>query len=153
VPYDIDATYAQIRDEVFAWKDERAPKGSPCGVVMETGYPKAIFTLVALSDGTVNLYYSTGGGMLGAGAHDGPANAAMMLAQAAKHFAPQLPVVTNKLPPVHGETKIYVLVDGQVRGVAAPEREFGENRRPQSAMYQAGQRVIAEIGKLPMPMK
>lgn len=148
--YDIDPTYADLRDEVFAWKDERAPKGSPCGVVMETGYPNAIFTLVALSDGTVNLYFSTGGGMLGAGVHEGPAKAAITLAQAAKHFAPQMPVAANKLLPDQGETKLYVLIDGQVRGVAAREKEFGENRMPQSPMFHAAQRVMGEIGKLPM---
>lgn len=150
MPYEIDPAYAGIRDEVFAWKDDRAPKGSPCGVVMETGYPKAIFTLVALSDGSVNLYYSTGGGMLGAGTQDGPAKAAMTLAQAAKHFAPQMPIAPNKLSPDQGETKLYVLVDGKVRGVAAPDREFGENRLPQSPLYHAAQRVMMEIGKLPM---
>jgi hypothetical protein len=150
VPYEINPTYADIRDKAFAWKDERAPKGSPCGVVVETGYPKAIFTLVALSDGSVNLYYNTGGGMLGAGAQEGPARAAIALAQAAKHFAPQMPVAPNKLSPDQGETKLYVLVDGQVRGVAAADREFGENRMPQSPLYHAAQRVLVEIGKLPM---
>lgn len=40
------------------------------GVLMETAYPDAVVTLVALADGTTSLYFSNGGGIIGAGAHD-----------------------------------------------------------------------------------
>src|SRR5438105_7124389 len=39
------------------------------GCRMETGYPNGIATLVCLADGTTSLYTSTGGGIIGAGAH------------------------------------------------------------------------------------
>jgi hypothetical protein len=35
--------------------------------VMETGYPEALVTLVALSEGIASLYLSNGGGIIGPG--------------------------------------------------------------------------------------
>jgi hypothetical protein len=40
------------------------------GIVMETGYADAVATLLALADGTVNLYLSSGGEMIGLGDHE-----------------------------------------------------------------------------------
>lgn len=49
------------------------------GILMETGYPQGIATLVSLADGTTSLYFSNGDGMIGGGQH---AN----IAQASKAF-------------------------------------------------------------------
>ena len=43
---------------------------STWGAVMETGYPNGVASLVCLRDGTTSLYTSTGGGIIGGGAHD-----------------------------------------------------------------------------------
>ena len=40
------------------------------GILMETGYPEGVATLVALGDGTTSLYFGNGGGVIGAGEHD-----------------------------------------------------------------------------------
>ena len=37
------------------------------GVLMETGYPEAVASLVVIADGTVSLYFSNGGGIIGVG--------------------------------------------------------------------------------------
>jgi hypothetical protein len=42
-------------------------------LLMETGYPEAVATLVAVVDGTSSLYFSNGGGLLGAGEVPRPA--------------------------------------------------------------------------------
>src|SRR5260221_1759958 len=63
-------------------------EGRPRSVVvllMETAYPKAVATLACFADGTTSLYFSTGGGMLGAGQHEsGPAPASAILATATR---------------------------------------------------------------------
>ena len=38
-------------------------------LLMETGYPEAVATLVGVIDGSTSLYFSNGGGVIGAGAH------------------------------------------------------------------------------------
>jgi hypothetical protein len=45
------------------------PADAVFGVLMETGYPEAVVSLVALSDGTASLYFSNGGGIIGTGGH------------------------------------------------------------------------------------
>jgi hypothetical protein len=39
-------------------------------ILMETGNPDSVASLVAVADGTVSLYFSNGGGVIGAGQHD-----------------------------------------------------------------------------------
>lgn len=148
MPYEIDATYAQLRQQAFAWTDERAPAGAPSGLIMETGYPNAIFTLVALSDGTASLYFSTGGGLMNAQSQEGPAKAALALAHAARRYVGGMPAAANTSPPERGEVKLYVLTNAGPRGVGGPEAEFAEDRRPQSPLFKAAHALLAEIGKL-----
>jgi hypothetical protein len=38
-------------------------------LLMETAYPEAVATLIAVADGSSSLYFSNGGGFIGAGAH------------------------------------------------------------------------------------
>ncbi len=42
---------------------------------METGYREAVATLVGVVDGTSSLYFSNGGGFIGAGSHAAVAEA------------------------------------------------------------------------------
>src|ERR687898_1781909 len=49
---------------------ETASDGPVLALLMETGYPEAVATLVGLADGTTSMYFSNGGGMIGAGQHE-----------------------------------------------------------------------------------
>src|SRR5260221_3886518 len=75
-------------------------EGRPRSVVvllMETAYPKAVATLACFADGTTSLYFSTGGGMLGAGAPESVrAAASAFLATATRDAA--LLVEANEHP-------------------------------------------------------
>src|SRR5260221_3790710 len=47
------------------------PDAPVVAVLMDSGMANAVATLVGVADGTTSLYYSTGGGVIGAGArHD-----------------------------------------------------------------------------------
>ena len=76
--------YSGLREMVFSAKSEdlglKAPPDGPAvwGLVMETGYPEAVMTLVALGDGTVSIYFSNGGGIIGLGEHPGPRQASQL---------------------------------------------------------------------------
>ena len=146
--YQIDPTYAELRQQAFAWSDERAPPGAPCGFIMETGYPNAIFTLVALSDGAVSLYFSTGGGMMNVHAHEGPAKASLALAGVLKRFIADMPPALDTAPPERGIVKLYILTNTGPRGVSGPGADFAENRRPQTPLFEAASALLTEIGKL-----
>ncbi|MGE3929023.1 MAG: hypothetical protein AB7G05_02595 [Hyphomonadaceae bacterium] len=146
---DLDPMFVTLRERALAWQDQDAPEGSPSGVILETGYREGVVMLVVMSDGTVDLYFSGGSGVMGAGALEGPKHAARELAAAAAHFAPRMPVVTEfPLPPV-GSAGLYVLIDGVVRGGVARERDYGDNRSQHSPLFHIAHRVIAEIRRLP----
>ena len=40
------------------------------GILMETGYPEAVATLVVFAEGSTSVYFSGGGGVIGAGEHE-----------------------------------------------------------------------------------
>ena len=148
-----DAMFVTLREKAFAWQDPDAPEGSPSGILLETGYPEGVVLMVVMSDGTVDLYFSRGSGVMGAGAYEGPKAAARDLAVAAAHFAPRMPVVTEIPLPQVGSAGLYVLIDGVVRGGIARERDYADNRSQFSPLFHMAHRVIAAIRQMPPPQK
>jgi len=69
--------YREMRDRVLALDPAsigliQSGPNQVWGALMETGHPEAVSTLVVLGDGTVSLYFSNGGGIIGLGQHEGP---------------------------------------------------------------------------------
>lgn len=114
------------------------------GVLMETGYPEAV-SLLALSDGTASLYFSSGGGIIGAGGHPGPSVAARSLVAFAAHNLGHLGAAVEYPLPGPGHTRFYVLTSDGVLTADALERAFGENRHVLSPLFYAAQELITEI--------
>jgi len=115
------------------------------GLLMETGYPNAVVTLMAAADGTVSLYYSTGGGTLGLGELPGPRQAAEALLKAAPEFAAACEPTTEYPLPGVGNTRFYLLTFDGVRTVEAKEEDFGYNRHPLSPLFHLAYQLLAEI--------
>jgi hypothetical protein len=115
------------------------------GVLMETGYAEAVVSLLALADGTASLYFSNGGGIIGAGQKERPAVAARSLVAFAAHNLDLLmPTVGYPLPtPKH--TRFYVLTSSGVLTADAPEDDLGNNRHVLSPLFYAAQELITEI--------
>jgi hypothetical protein len=118
---------------------------STLGVLMETGYPEAVVSLLALADGTTSLYFSNGGGIIGSGQREGPAVAARSLVAFAAHNLGYLVEAIDYPLPEPGHTRFYVLTSNGVVTADAPERDFGENRHVLSPLFYAAQELITEI--------
>lgn len=117
------------------------------GVLMETGYDSGAFTLVVLADGTVSIYFSTGGGIIGAGEHESvrqPAGSFIGLANRYVYVAK--PSTAQSLPP-DGLTTFYFLTNSGIRSYSAKEVDLGEGREKLSELFHAGHAVIAEVRK------
>ena len=56
------------------------------GVLMETVYDNTIVTLSAMGEGSVSLYFSNGGGIIGLGEYDEPRKACLSLLSFAQEF-------------------------------------------------------------------
>jgi hypothetical protein len=114
------------------------------GVVVETGYPNGVATLVTLADGTVSLYFSKGGGTVGLGGHEGPLRASRALIAAAASYLGET-ALTSAFPlPDEGYTRFFLLTFDGVFTAAAKEEDLGMNRLPLSPLFHKAQDVITQ---------
>lgn len=118
------------------------------GIVMETGNDTGYYTLVALADGSTSLYFSTGGGIVGAGQHAGVRGAGSAFIGLANHDLAQAQPSADHTPPAEGETAFYFLTFDGTAVYRAREKDLGEGRDKLSRLFHAAQATITEIGKL-----
>jgi hypothetical protein len=114
------------------------------GMLMETGYPDAVVTLVTIADGTVSLYFSNGGGIIGVGEHDGPRKASnSFLSLASKYVQHAKP--TQQFPlPKEGKTRFYFLTYDGIFTVENKENDLGNERLPLSPLFLEAHEVITQ---------
>lgn len=141
--------YRSLREQVFTVSPaaiglKPVPGHRVWGVVMETGYATGVATLVALSDGTVSLYFSGGGGMIGLGEHEGPRHAARDLISAAQQHVSRGTRTTAFPLPKARQTKFFFLTFDGVFTAEAKEDDLGENRVPLSPLFHTAQKVITQ---------
>lgn len=117
------------------------------GVVMEFGIGDGFATLVALADGTASLYLSHGGGVIGAGQHEGPANAARTLVRAAADYVEGFGPTSEFPLPGPGQTAFYLRTQHGALTVSAPTNDLGYNRHRLSPLFHTAHALIAEVRK------
>lgn len=115
------------------------------GAIMEIGFPDAAATLVCFADGSTSLYFSSGGGMIGAGERPPVRAAAAEFLQAAERalseFAP-----SNVAPlPAPGRVRFYLRTSDGLMTQEADEQELGRGRGPLAPLFHAGHAVIARL--------
>jgi hypothetical protein len=129
---DAEIVGAQREDEVF-------------GVLMETGYPEAVATLVSALDGSASLYYSKGGGTIGAGGHERPNAASKRLTAMAAAFLKHMTKTEESPLPKEGFTRFYVVTRSGLFTAEVREKDLGEGRHILSPLFHAAHELIHEI--------
>ena len=114
-------------------------------LLMETGYGEAVATLVAVADGSTRLYFSNGGGFIGAVTHPTVAEASRSWLEAGRSFVPALSPVTDPPLPDVGMTQFLAITRDGLRGSVAPEDDLGKNRHELSPLFHAAHEVITQI--------
>jgi hypothetical protein len=115
------------------------------GVVMETGMDRGYYTLVVLADGTTSLYFSNGGGIIGAGERPEVRAASQQFIGVGNRLLTSAQPSTSTEPPTAGNTKFFFLTFDGVRSYAAPEIELGEERDDLAPLFHAGHAVITAV--------
>jgi hypothetical protein len=115
------------------------------GVLMETTYPEATVTLVTLADGTVSLYFSNGGGIIGLGQHEGPRKACVEFLSIAHNYLNQATPVNSFPLPAVGQTIFYFLTFDGAFMAEAKKVDLGNNRLPLSLFFHKAHEVITQI--------
>ncbi|MHC9511440.1 hypothetical protein [Kangiella sp. M94] len=118
------------------------------GLLMETGFENGSFTLLVLADGTTSLYFSNGGGIIGAGTHENVKKASSILLSGANHFRPQTKLASAFPYPSNGEVKFYFIGRSGVTSYSAKEVDLGENRDPLSKLFHISHMVISELRQI-----
>lgn len=115
------------------------------GVLMETGYPQAVATLVSLADGTTSLYFSNGGGMIGGGQHVTVAQASKSFVKASENYYQQMTLAESFPSPAIGRVKFYVLTYSGVYTIDIDEHDLGNKKHKLSPLFYYGQEVITQF--------
>jgi hypothetical protein len=115
------------------------------GVLMEFQLPEEVVTLVSLADSTTSLYFSHGGGVIGAGAYDAVAQASQNWIAMAESFFP-LTQRTEQFPfPASDRVRFYLLT---FAGTYTVDRDKTALERQQDVfwpLFYAGHEVITQI--------
>jgi hypothetical protein len=114
-------------------------------LMMETGYPEAVASLVAVVDGSSSLYFSNGGGFIGAGTHPAVAEASRRWLEMGRDLLPELSVIADPTLPAVGMTQFVAVTPDGLAGAAGVEEELGNGRHRLSPLFSAGQDVITQI--------
>lgn len=147
--YKVAEAYSGLRNMVLTTKPEavglKPAAGEVWGILMETGYPEAVVSLVALADGTVSIYFSNGGGIIGLGPHPDPQKAGKAFLALAQQYSKSA-TATKKYPlPNPTYTRFYFLTGSGVTTVEAKEEDFGYGRHQMSPLFHKGHELISEI--------
>ncbi|MGH7468573.1 MAG: hypothetical protein ACRENP_11485 [Longimicrobiales bacterium] len=145
--------YVQLRTRVFTVRLEDLgltpdPNAPIHGVVMETGMDDGVATFLCLADGTVSLYLSDGGGVIGAGNHDtvrsAGAETLALTNQCADDFIAAC-VATSTYPlPDDGQVFFYLLTAQGAYQARCAEADLEERVDPFTALFENCHAVMAE---------
>jgi hypothetical protein len=153
------SVYAGLRQQILTLDPDSihlAPSSEHPRVfagLMEMGIEGGVASLVVIADGTTSLYYSTGGGIIGAGFHEPVKRPSkVFLAALERHVAELGPDTTGETPAA-GIIHLRALAFGGGRLLASgPEPDFAQKRNPMWDVFYAGHQVITAIRQLP-PVK
>ena len=148
-PYQIADIYSDMRKQVLTLNEKTIPelKGKTIwAVLMETGFPEAAFSLVATADGAASLYFTNGGGMIGAGEHKNVRTQSLKLVKMAEQYLKHMKVVKNFPIVKPGNTTFYVVTPKGVFTYTAKENDLGEKKdKKLSPLFHQGHKLITQM--------
>lgn len=142
--------YTGLRDQIFALTpaDMQMDTGGQealLAVMMETGYPEAVATLVAVADGSVSMYFSSGGGVIGAGEHEPVRLAAESFMELAAGFAGDMQPTSESPLPAEGNVRFFVVTSSRRLTAEAPQDDLGHQRHALAPLFHKGHEVITAV--------
>jgi hypothetical protein len=146
-------TYADVRSMALGIDPAsiRRPDGErytgAAVAAMELGLAgsRATVTIVAIADGTVSMYTSPGGGVIGAGEHAAVRGAGDRFREVVAETHGLLQRTQSFPLPTEGEVRFHARVGDDRLTAAAPEAQLRTGRHLLSPLYDAGQDLITEI--------
>jgi hypothetical protein len=120
------------------------------GGLMEMGMRGGTASLVVIADGTTSMYYSTGGGIIGAGLHESVKRPSRVFLVMLERLVDQLGPNNDDRLPAEGTVQFRALTFDRGRlMIAAPNDDFAQKRNPLWPAFFAGHAVIGALRQLP----
>jgi hypothetical protein len=144
--------YSALRAQILNWKCPQASSstpdtsGNPCAVVMDWAVTSGVATVVAVSDGSASIYYSSGGGSIGGGhARRAIRDAALHAVSIASKFLDGMQLTDNFPLPESGGVIFYIVTErGVLMAKAAAVGLLSTNSHPLSELGNSMQTIITE---------
>jgi hypothetical protein len=121
-------------------------------VIMETGDEGSVSTFACFRDGTVSLYFSTGGGVVGGGQHESVRNACFEMLSITNEYAQDFIAACQRVStfalPGDGEVFFYLITSDGVYQAQCIEDVLAEQRDPFSALFNNCHAVMSEVRQM-----
>lgn len=142
--------YSDLREQALSVKPSDIglkdfPESAPVALLMETGYPNGIATLVAVADGSTSLYFSNGGGVIGAGTHAAVREVVLRVLSFCSKFSDHLHPTLDFPSPAIGSVRFYLVTQKGTYTASAEKQDLGHNRLPMSPLFHACHELISAI--------
>ena len=115
------------------------------GIVTDMGFAEGTATLLTIADGTTSLYFSGGGGIIGAGEHETVRKASHDLLAKAQPLYKQARATKSFPYPQPGHVVFYFLTFDGVRSYSDTEENLAGGDGEMSAFFFAVHEVLAEV--------
>jgi hypothetical protein len=122
--------------------DAKALASRPWGIVVDVARADAgVLTIACMADGSTSLYFSLGGGVIGAGRDPAVRAACKQLLEEAAGL-PSMKARSSTSKPAPGSVAFFVLAAGGPYYASEPERSLREGSGRLSSLYRQSQAVF-----------
>ncbi|REJ87880.1 MAG: hypothetical protein DWQ35_20810 [Planctomycetota bacterium] len=148
--YELADTYVGLREQALGLEGDAidhvdVDKSEIIALLMETGYPEAIASLVVVADGTTSLYFSNGGGIIGAGEHEAVRDASKAFLSSGAEYRTRATRVESFPPPKRDHVRFYFVTGNAIYSTEALENDLGNDRHDFSELFFHGHAVISAM--------
>lgn len=145
-----EVVYANLRKRAFETSPQSLGQAGDVrddeayGLVMEMGIGDTVLTLACFADGDAGLYYRSGGGMKGGGAHENVRKASKEFVALAQKALPQMTRAMDTPLPEAGKVHFYALTPKGLL-TSAVDRESLSEQSTFAPLFYSGQEVVAQM--------
>ena len=146
-----EVVYANLRKRAFETSPQSLGQAGDVGedeayaLIMEMGIADTVLTLACFADGDAGLYYQSGGGMKGGGAHEKVRKAAKEFMALAQKAIPEMEKAAGTPLPESGQVRFYALTPKGLLTAEVDRETLGESQGPFTSLFYSGQEVVAQM--------
>ena len=151
IQYKTSDVYDELRGRVFNFDpnsiniENFAKETGIYGFVMESGYSNGISSLVIIADGTVSLYFSNGGAMIGSGSNENIGEKSIELMKFISSYKDKFEISDSNPIVRKKNVRFYLLTYDGLLTKEVPQRDLGYNKHELSPVFHKTHELLSLI--------